>query len=359
MNIAGARPNFMKVAPLHRAMVASGTIEPIFVHTGQHYDDNMSSVFLDHFGLPQPHYQLEVGSGSHAQQTARVMERLEPILERARPDVVVVFGDVNSTIAAGLAAVKLGIPLAHVEAGLRSYDRTMPEEINRLLTDTISDFLFAPSPDAVENLEREGIPKGRIFMIGNIMIDTLLAFKEEARKSSVLKELGTEAHDFVLVTLHRPSNVDDPESLLRSVETLELAASLRPVLLVAHPRTTARLRDSDLLGRLSDSGVRVLEPLGYFDFLNLMMNASAVLTDSGGIQEETTILGVPCVTIRENTERPITITQGTNRLAGTVPRRVFETLKESLDAPRTPTTPELWDGKTAERIVKVLEDALG
>lgn len=356
INVVGARPNFMKLAPVHRAMVDSGRVKPIFVHTGQHYDVNMSQAFLDRFDLPPPDFELEVGSGSHAQQTAAVMERLEPVIEKVLPDVVVVFGDVNSTIAAALAAVKLGVPVAHVEAGLRSYDRTMPEEINRLLTDAISDYLFAPSRGAVDNLRREGISDQKIFFVGNVMIDTLLAFKAAAEASTIANDLGLDAGGYILVTLHRPSNVDDLVSLTQSVDTLKLAADISPVIFPAHPRTRIRLEETDLLEQLERAGVRLVEPVGYVEFLALTMGASAVLTDSGGIQEETTVLGVPCVTMRTTTERPITVTEGTNRVVGTDPRAVADALRSAVAAPRNPGQPELWDGRTSERIVEVLTE---
>lgn len=358
LNVAGARPNFMKIAPLHRAMVTSGEIRPVFVHTGQHYDDNMSQVFLEEFDLPEPQFALGVGSGTHAEQTARVMLAIEPVIEETKPDVVLVVGDVNSTVAATLTAVKLGVATAHVEAGLRSFDRAMPEEINRLLTDAIADFLFAPSRDGMENLRREGIPDERIFFVGNVMIDTLLTLESRARCSTILEALGLKPRNYVVATLHRPSNVDNAEALTSSIEALERVGSLMPVVLVAHPRTQARLDALGLLEQLRGR-VTVMEPLGYLDFLKLMMESALAVTDSGGIQEETTVIGVPCVTMRENTERPITVSEGTNRVVGRDPTAVIAAVEQALGEPRRPHRPELWDGRASGRIAQVLLDALG
>ena len=355
LNVVGARPNFVKVAPVHRALINAGKFEPVLIHTGQHYDAKMSDIFQADLGLPEPDYQLSVGSGSHAAQTASVMVKLEPLILQLRPDVVLVYGDVNSTVAAALTAAKLGVWVGHVEAGLRSFDRSMPEEINRVVTDTISDGLFAPSPDAVANLESEGIPEQRVFLIGNVMIDTLEALRAKAAESRVVSDLGLSAGDYILVTLHRPSNVDDPELLGRSIEVVARASELAPVVFPVHPRTRRMYERFMPQYRLEGLPVRLIDPVGYIDFLRLMGDASVVLTDSGGVQEETTILGVPCVTMRTTTERPITIKEGTNRLVGEDPDAAISAIKESLDVKRQPRRIELWDGHAAERLVKVLE----
>jgi UDP-N-acetylglucosamine 2-epimerase (non-hydrolysing) len=339
VTVAGARPNFMKVAPVHRSMLAAGTFSHTFVHTGQHYDWEMSEVFLRELGLPQPDFELGVGSGSHAMQTAQVMTNLEPVLERLEPDLVIVVGDVNSTVAAALTAVKLQIPVAHIEAGLRSLDRTMPEEINRIVTDSISDLLFAPSLDGVENLRTEGVTEEKIHFVGNVMIDTLDALLPKAMESDVLDRLRLDDRGYLLVTLHRPSNVDTDASL-DAVSSLLVAAAR----LAAH---------------LETGGVRTIEPVGYLDFLRLESSAAAVLTDSGGIQEETTVLGVPCLTLRETTERPITVTRGTNRLVGLDVERITSVVEGITRGPRPPSSrPELWDGHAADRIVSILERTL-
>ncbi|HZN03249.1 MAG TPA: UDP-N-acetylglucosamine 2-epimerase (non-hydrolyzing) [Candidatus Polarisedimenticolia bacterium] len=353
--VAGARPNFMKVAPLLRALRGRpDRFEPILVHTGQHYDETMSDVFFKELGIPRPDRHLGVGSGSHAAQTARIMEAFEPVLHDAKPDRVVVVGDVNSTAACALVASKMAppVPVAHVEAGLRSFDRAMPEEINRLVTDALSDLLFTTSPDADRNLRSEGVPRRRIHRVGNLMIDTLRAFVRRADGSDVLRRLRL-APPYALLTLHRPSNVDDETTFRRILAALEEIGRGLPVLFPAHPRTTERLRR---LGAGNGTrGLRLVEPLGYLDFLHLQKRASLVLTDSGGVQEETTILGVPCLTLRENTERPITLTRGTNRLVGTDTRRIVTEARRALRKRRgrAPTIP-LWDGRAAERIARVL-----
>jgi UDP-N-acetylglucosamine 2-epimerase (non-hydrolysing) len=357
LHVAGARPNFMKVAPVLRALEERG-VSNALVHTGQHYDTSMSAAFFDDLGLPEPDVHLEVGSGSHAEQTARVMERIEPVLAERRPDLVMVVGDVNSTLAAAIVAAKLWIPVAHVEAGLRSFDRTMPEEINRVLTDQISDILFTTSPEAGENLRREGIAVERVHFVGNPMIDSLERHLDRAKESKALQTLGVTPREYALVTLHRPSNVDDPETLKGILEALRQVASRVPVIFPAHPRTVKVMREHaldalvDLTGGPAAQGsVTCTEPIGYVDFLALMAQAKLVLTDSGGIQEETTILGVPCLTLRANTERPITISMGTNRLIGSDPDAIANAAEEALAAPpRSGTRPPLWDGKAGERI---------
>jgi UDP-N-acetylglucosamine 2-epimerase (non-hydrolysing) len=357
LHVAGARPNFMKVAPVLRALGERG-VSNVLVHTGQHYDTAMSSAFFDDLGLPEPDVHLEVGSGSHAAQTARVMERIEPVLFERRPDLVMVVGDVNSTLAAAIVAAKLWIPVAHVEAGLRSFDRTMPEEINRVLTDQVSTLLFTTSPEAEENLRREGVEPERVHFVGNPMIDSLERHLHRARESKALRSLGVSPGEYALVTLHRPSNVDDPKTLRGILEALREVAERVPVIFPAHPRTVKVMREHGLEtlvdlggGPASIGSVTCTEPIGYVDFLALMADARLVLTDSGGIQEETTILAVPCLTLRANTERPITIAMGTNRLIGSDPEAIARAAGEALDAPRLAgTRPPLWDGNAGERI---------
>ncbi len=358
--VAGARPNFMKIAPILDQIRRGGRLEGILLHTGQHYDEAMSDAFFRDLGLPEPDVHLGVGSESPVRQTARILERVEPEFERLAPACVVVVGDVNSTVASALAAAKMGIPVAHVEAGLRSRDRTMPEELNRIVTDALSDFLFTTSRDADENLLSEGVPPGKIHLVGNVMIDTLRRFEERCRSSRILQTIGLSKHGYALVTLHRPSNVDRREDLERVVAILEGASLRLPVVFPIHPRTRSRLEGEGFADRIAARpGLHLRPPEGYIDFLRLLSAARIVLTDSGGIQEETTVLGVPCLTLRPNTERPVTITEGTNRLIGSDPERVLAALDEELAAGReaAPRIPALWDGKAAERIVRVLEGA--
>jgi UDP-N-acetylglucosamine 2-epimerase (non-hydrolysing) len=322
----------------------------VIVHTGQHYDRLMSDVFIDELQVPAPDHALGVGSGSHAVQTARVMERLEPVLARERPDLLIVPGDVNSTMAAALVAVKLGIPLAHVESGLRSFDRTMPEEINRIVTDQFSDLLFLHSAEAIDNLRREGVPDARMHFVGNTMIDALVATEERFRARAAARGLGLTAGDYLLVTLHRPSLVDGP-LLDEVVAQLEAVANDLPVIFPVHPRTRARLG-----ARAAGSGMQLVEPAGYLDFLSLEADAAAVLTDSGGVQEETTYLGVPCFTLRDTTERPVTVTHGTNTVLGLKPQRIAE-IPALIGGERRPAAvPPLWDGHAAERIAAVVAE---
>lgn len=366
INVVGARPNFMKVAPIVEAMRRrSDEFAPLVLHTGQHYDARMSEAFFRDLGLPEPDVYLGVGSGSHAQQTASVMQLFEPVLERERPDWVLVVGDVNSTLACALVCAKMLVPVAHVEAGLRSRDRTMPEEINRLLTDQIADLLLTPSEDADRNLIAENIPAERVRFVGNVMIDSLLQQLERARSSSVRRDLEVEGRDYAVLTLHRPSNVDDRETLAGILSALELIGRRTPIVFPVHPRTRKMLAEFGLLERVERSGsVRLVEPLGYLDFLQLYSGARLVLTDSGGIQEETTALGIPCLTLRENTERPVTVELGTNRIVGTDPERITSAALQALDgetdaADARPRIPPLWDGRAADRILDALIEASG
>lgn len=349
IHVVGARPNFMKVAPVLAALSHRSAIQQRLVHTGQHYDYNMSEVFFQQLGIPRPDVNLEVGSGSHAQQTAEIMMRFDAVVLDSRPDLVLVYGDVNSTVAAALVCAKLCIPVGHVEAGLRSGDRTMPEEINRLVTDQLSDILFTPSADGDANLAREGIPAERIHMVGNVMIDTLVRCLPLQRAPEGVAVEGR----FVLVTLHRPSNVDDPVQLKALIEALSAVAQEVPVLFPVHPRTRPLL---GLSGRSLPAGLRILEPLGYLEFLYLQSRATAVVTDSGGIQEETTYLRVPCLTLRENTERPVTATTGSNLIIGRDTGRLKTELGRVLSGEgKRGELPPLWDGKAGERIARIIE----
>jgi UDP-N-acetylglucosamine 2-epimerase (non-hydrolysing) len=368
LHVCGARPNFMKVAPLMAAVEAWDDssserrrvrFAQALVHTGQHYDTGLSDVFFKQLGLPEPDHHLDVGSGSHAAQTAQVLERLEPVLLKERPDLVVVVGDVNSTIAAALCASKLGVSVAHVEAGLRSGDRSMPEELNRLLTDQLADLLFTTERSAGENLACEGIDAAKVHFVGNTMIDTLERLLPQACGGDALERLRLSGRGYCLVTLHRPSNVDDAAQLEALVTALRRIAEQMPLVWPVHPRTRARL-DELLNGDGGSAGQRLLltEPLGYLDFLQLMDGARLVLTDSGGIQEETTVLGVPCLTLRTTTERPVTVTEGTNRLVDPYDAAaIADAVDDVLGAPMpTGVRPELWDGHAAERIVAVIAD---
>jgi len=359
--VAGARPNFMKVAPLMTAMQRRPTqFQPVLVHTGQHYDSTMSDMFFRDLAIPDADIYLGVGSGSHAAQTAAVMQAFEPILEREKPDWVVVVGDVNSTLACALVAVKLGVKVAHVEAGLRSRDRSMPEEINRLLTDQLSDLLLTPSKDADANLLAEGISGNRIRMVGNIMIDTLLSNLDRVKASTVRTRLGIENIQYAVLTLHRPSNVDESASFAGIIEALAEIGKRLPVIFPAHPRTTKMIAELGLGSAIERArNVRLIEPLGYLDFLALLRDARLALTDSGGIQEESTVLGVPCITLRQNTERPITVEMGTNTIAGTNPEKIIEAALRVLDHQATPAAPSipLWDGHTADRVLDALLEA--
>lgn len=353
--ICAARPNFMKVAPLYHALRKEAWAHPIIVHTGQHYDLNMSDAFFHDLGLPAPDIHLGVGSGTHAEQTARVMMAYEKILAEQRPDLVIVVGDVNSTMAATLTAAKLGIKVAHLEAGLRSYDRTMPEEINRMVTDVLADMLWTPSRDAMDNLVKEGISSDKIHLVGNIMIDSLEMLRESIEGKKTYQDFGLPPKGYGVVTLHRPSNVDDPQILKRLFDTLQQIAQTKPLIFPIHPRTRKNLEANNLLGAIeSSNGLFLPEPINYIRFMNLVFNCRFVITDSGGIQEETTYLGIPCLTVRDNTERPITITHGTNQLC-TIDQ-LKQKVREILNGNRPQPGPiEFWDGKTAGRIVEILK----
>jgi len=352
--IAGARPNFMKIAPIFAEMKRRlADFEPMIVHTGQHYDAAMSDAFFDDLGMPRPDVHLGVGSGSHTVQTAKMMTEFEPVVVREKPDWVLVVGDVNSTIACALVCSKLGVKVAHVEAGLRSRDRTMPEEINRILTDAISDLLFTTSQDADENLRNEGIAADKIRFVGNVMIDSLLDHLKIAESSKVWEDLGIDDRDYAVLTLHRPSNVDHENVLSGILDALLAVAQRLPIIFPMHPRTKARIEEFGFADKMATSNIRLIEPLGYLDFMRLYSGAKLVLTDSGGLQEETTVLGIPCLTLRHNTERPITIEVGTNILVGTDPEKIKQAAFEVLDRKLSPSDakiPPLWDGKTAGRI---------
>jgi len=351
-NIVGARPNFMKAAPLLREMRKHPELDAVLVHTGQHYDTDMSDVFFRDLEIPEPDLHLGVGSGSQAVQTGKIMVAFEAILDKDKPDLVLVVGDVNSTLACSVVSAKAGVPVAHVEAGLRSFDRTMPEEINRIVTDALSTYLFTTSPEAEENLRREGVAPEKIHFVGNVMIDTLLRFVEKAETSGVRKTLGLDG-GYALLTLHRPSNVDQAEPLRRIFRALETISRRIPIVFPIHPRTAKMLEEFGISSRIE--GLRITEPLGYLDFLHLEKHARMVLTDSGGIQEETTVLGVPCLTLRENTERPVTLTEGTNVLVGNDTHRIVEEATRILEGgPISRRVPRFWDGKASERIVSVL-----
>ena len=363
--VVGARPNFMKIAPVIRAMNGSTPPLPVrLLHTGQHYDPEMNSQYFQGLGIPDPDINLEVGSASHAVQTAEILRRFEPVLDRERPAAVLVVGDVNSTLACALVAVKKGVAVIHVEAGLRSFDRSMPEEINRVLTDQISDLLFTTEKSARENLLREGIPESRIHFVGNVMIDTLrYSLKGAVPAAQTLSQHGAPAdwgqRGFAVLTLHRPSNVDDPGTLRAVLGAIREISRRLPVAFAVHPRTRAKIEQHGLGAVLEAPSILCVPPLGYLEMLGLMQAARLVLTDSGGIQEETTALGVPCVTLRENTERPITVEQGTNTVVGSSPEHILAAVDEILrTGGKAGRVPELWDGRASQRIVAVLREWL-
>ena len=364
VNVVGARPNFMKIAPLMEAYANDPNIEALLVHTGQHYDEKMSDLFFRQLGIPEPDINLEIGSGSHAVQTAEIMKAFESVILDHRPDAVLVVGDVNSTIACGLVAVKLGVKLIHVEAGLRSGDRSMPEEINRLLTDSISDLLFCTEQSGVDNLAREGIAPAKVHMVGHVMIDTLLKNLERAKSSTIVDELRQKGwideRGFAVLTLHRPSNVDDPSTFGHILDALEQIQQDLPILFPIHPRTRKNLVALGLQERIDAlENIHLMEPIGYLDFLKLNSCAKVVLTDSGGVQEETTVLKIPCITLRENTERPVTAEIGSNQIVGTDPKRILAAYEKTKTGRwREPQIPPLWDGKAAERIVRIIKETI-
>ncbi len=369
LSVVGARPNFMKIAPIARELRNSSEIQHRLVHSGQHYDEALSGSFFTELDLPKPDVNLEVGSGSHAVQTAEIMRSLEPVLLDWKPQMVLVVGDVNSTLAAALTAAKLGIDVAHVEAGLRSFDMTMPEEINRKLTDAISTLLFVTEKSGVDNLKREGVSQENVFLVGNVMIDCLLRHREAAARSPILDRLGMRRNGssclpYAVLTLHRPSNVENPTTFRGILSAVSNLAADLPVFFPVHPRTRKQIENFGFGHYLEDSGntrrgIVPLDPLGYLDFLSLNTKASLVLTDSGGIQEETTVLGVPCLTLRENTERPATVDQGTNQVVGVDPDRIVAAARSALNNPRSAyTCPPLWDGKAAQRIAQILRQRL-
>ena len=359
INVAGARPNFMKIAPLMEAFSAHRDTEAMLVHTGQHYDAKMSDQFFKQLGIPEPDVNLSIGSASHAVQTAEIMKAFEPVCLAEKPDAVLVVGDVNSTIACSLVASKLGIKLIHVEAGLRSFDRQMPEEINRVLTDSISDFLFVTERAGITNLKNEGVGDDRIYFVGHVMIDTLLKNLKKAESSDIMETLGVVAGEYCTMTMHRPSNVDDPEVFARLLDAIEVIQNDCPIILPIHPRTSNNAEKFGLSERIkSMKGLRIVEPMGYLDFLKLNAHAKAVVTDSGGLQEETTALQVPCITMRENTERPVTCDIGTNQLVGVDPAAIIAAWENVKAGKIKGEIPELWDGKAAERIVDILAEKL-
>jgi len=352
VHVIGARPNYMKIAPLIEALRAGTSFRQVLVNTGQHYDDVMSRAFVRDLALPTPDYDLGVGSASHAVQTAKVMIEFERVCEAERPDLVVVVGDVNSTLAASLVAAKLLIPVAHVEAGLRSRDRTMPEEINRIVTDRLSDLLLTPSSDGNENLLAEGVPPEKIHLVGNIMIDSLLRHLPMATLDRVRDRIPVEARQYAVLTLHRPSNVDNVEVFHRILDAVRTISDTVPVIFPVHPRTRQRIAEFGLADALGT--VTLTDPLGYIDFLSLTAHARLILTDSGGLQEESTALGIPCLTLRDNTERPITVTHGTNQVVGTDTEAILAGYRRALSPAAPSQRPELWDGRTATRITEVI-----
>ncbi len=355
-NIVGARPNFMKIAPIHHRMQASTTFTPLLIHTGQHYDKKMSQTFFVDLGMPEPDMYLGVGSGSHAAQTASVMIALEKILLEEKPNWIIVVGDVNSTLAASLAASKLHIPIAHIEAGLRSFDRSMPEEINRILTDSISDLLFVTEQSGLDNLKKEGIADDKVHFVGNVMIDSLIEHLEKSKLSPILEELSLVPKRYILMTLHRPSNVDDRNSLQDILTTLEVIQKELPIIFPIHPRTKKRIEEFGLANQVERmKNLRLVDPLGYLPFLRLMSKSKLLLTDSGGIQEETTYLRVPCLTLRENTERPVTVEIGTNRLVGMDRGAILKGFEDAMNGSfKDSKIPPLWDGCASERILETM-----
>lgn len=355
--VCGARPNFVKIASIMKAFNMNGSFETLLVHTGQHYDQKMSHLFFEELNIPMPNINLEVGSGSHAVQTAEIMRRFEPVVLSFKPDYVLVVGDVNSTIACGLVAVKLGVKLIHVEAGLRSFDRTMPEEINRIVTDSISDLLFVTEQSGIDNLKSEDINSDKVHLVGNVMIDTLMANREKSQASTIFKQLHLKEKEYAVITLHRPSNVDSPGSFENILSAFEIIQKEIKLIFPIHPRAMKNLKGTYLHDYMKKmSNLILLEPVGYLDFLKLMSHSTLVITDSGGIQEETTILGIPCITLRKNTERPVTIEEGTNQLVKSETESILSAYRElkTKDFNVSGRIPRYWDGKAADRIVEII-----
>ncbi|MFH1378730.1 MAG: UDP-N-acetylglucosamine 2-epimerase (non-hydrolyzing) [bacterium] len=357
--IIGARPNFMKIAPVMRALKKRRRLKPVLIHTGQHYDPNMTDVFFNELFISRPDIYLGVGSGSQAVQTALIMTGLEKVLIEKKADLVMVVGDVNSTIAASVVSAKLHIPVAHVEAGLRSYDRRMPEEINRIVTDVLSDYLFTTCKDANRTLLKEGIGREKIYFVGNVMIDTLRFLEKKVRSNGCVKRMKLKPQAYTLVTLHRPSNVDNRDAFERILSAFKTISRSDQIIFPIHPRTLKQMKQFGLYHLIKKERISIIDPLGYLDFMNLVVNARCILTDSGGIQEETTVLGIPCVTLRHNTERPITITEGTNTLVGNDTKKIVKTFTLILKGTyKKGRIPELWDGNASERIVKILNEKI-
>lgn len=359
ISVVGARPNFMKIAPLYREFKKyDKEIQHLICHTGQHYDEKMSKIFFDELELPKPDFYLGIGSGTHAEQIAGVMVAFEKVIQKEKPDLVIVVGDVNSTIACSLVASRFGTKVAHVEAGLRSFDRTMPEEINRMLTDTLADYLFVTEQSGLTNLKNEGISDDKIFFVGNVMIDSLTYYLPKIERSDILKKLSLVEKDFILVTLHRPANVDTEDDLKGLFDMLNRISEKKKIVFPIHPRTKNNLKKYGL-ERIVSPNISLTDPLGYIEFVSLIKNSRMIVTDSGGIQEESTYLQVPCITVRDNTERPVTVTMGTNRLIGTDTREVEKAAEEVLSGKiKQGKIPELWDGHAAERICKIINGKL-
>jgi UDP-N-acetylglucosamine 2-epimerase (non-hydrolysing) len=360
ISVVGARPNFMKIAPLYAELSRRG-VPQLLLHTGQHYDEDMSKVFFDDLGMPEPDIYLGIGSGTHAEQTAKVMVEFERVCKEYNPSMVIVVGDVNSTVACAMVCAKMLITCAHVEAGLRSFDREMPEEINRLVTDAIADLLLTPSPDGDDNLRAEGVSEERIVRVGNIMIDSLFNNLERSKQSTVCSDLGLKGKNYAVLTLHRPSNVDDPVAFARVIAALEKIGERIALVFPMHPRTRKQAEQFGMMERIESIKNMVLTgPTGYLDFIALMANSKFVLTDSGGLQEETTALGIPCLTLRENTERPITVTEGTNTIVGNNTQLIIDTAIDVMEnGGKTGRIPDMWDGHTAERIADVIQNTIG
>jgi UDP-N-acetylglucosamine 2-epimerase (non-hydrolysing) len=356
INIVGARPNFMKIAPIQREMSKYDHLHPFLVHTGQHYDDKMSKLFFQDLELPEPDAYLGIGSGTHAEQTARIMVEFEKVIDKEKPDLVIVVGDVNSTAACSLVAAKKGVSVAHVEAGLRSFDRTMPEEINRIVTDTLSDYLFVTEQSGLENLRHEGIAEEKIFFTGNVMIDSLVYYLKKADSSQILQNLNLNGYPYALITLHRPSNVDQKASYQRLLDAFEKIQEGIKIVFPMHPRSRKMLDEFGLQQRITSmKNLIITDPIGYLDFIKLMSSATLVLTDSGGIQEETTYLGIPCLTMRENTERPVTVEEGTNIIVGSDSQKIVkETYSILAGRSKKGSIPALWDARAAQRIVEII-----